>query len=267
MSTPAVQRWADGLADWGIPAEILGQAPESPWIHPVSLFTVDESARDRRTLAEQVALDALPDGGSVLDVGSGGGKAAFALTPPAGHVIGVDHQAGMLTGFAALADRLGVTHEEILGDWPEVADITPSADVVTCHHVLYNVRDLEPFVRALDAHARRRVVIEIPWQHPLAGMTPAWQEFWGLARPSGPTAEDAATAIRASGIDARLERFAAAFDGPELPFDEQVRHMRIRLCLPADRDADVAAFLHANPPKQVRDLAVIWWDTNENGAR
>lgn len=263
----ALDAWSTALDSWGIPQEILDQAPESPWIHPVGLFTVDATARARRTPAERIALDALPEGGSVLDVGSGGGKAAFALTPRAGLVIGVDHQAGMLDAFAALADELGVRHEEILGDWPEVADAAPVADVVTCHHVLYNVRALAPFVRALDAHARHRVVIEIPWQHPLAGLSPAWRAFWELERPDGPTAQDAAAAIAELGIDVRIERFEAPYDGPDLPFDEQVRHLRIRLCLPAERDADVAAFLAAHPPKQVRDLAVIWWDTSRNGAR
>lgn len=258
--------WSQALADWGIPPSILDQAPESPWIHPVSLFTVDPTARERRTPAEHVALAALPEGGSVLDVGSGGGKAAFALTPPAGRVIGVDHQAGMLEEFASVADTLAVAHEEILGDWPAVAPLAPVADVVTCHHVLYNVRDLGPFLVALDAHARHRVVIEIPWQHPLLGLAPAWREFWDLDRPHGPTAQDALAVAREIGLDAHLERFTARYDGPELPFDEQVRHLRIRLCLPADRDADVAAYLAAHPPKSERELAVLWWDASSEGA-
>lgn len=264
--TPA-QAWTQALSAWGIPQAILDQAPESPWIHPVTQFTVDPTARERTTPAERVALDAMPVGGSVLDVGCGGGKAAFALTPPAAHVIGVDHQAGMLEEFAAVAGTLDVGHDEVLGDWPEAADRTPTADVVTCHHVLYNVGDLPPFITALDAHATHRVVIEIPWQHPLVGMAPAWRHFWQLERPEGPTAEDALAVIRALGLHASLERFSAPYDGPELPFDEQVRHLRIRLCLPAERDDDVAAFLAAHPPKQIRDLAVIWWDTNRNGAR
>lgn len=264
--------WAQSLGTWGIPPHILEQAPQSPWIHPVTLFTVDAGARGRRTPAETHALSVLETGGSVLDVGCGGGKAAFALTPPVTQVIGVDHQAGMLAEFARVADELGVAHTEILGDWPEAAPRTPNADVVTCHHVLYNVADLVPFVLALDAHADCRVVIEIPWEHPLAGLTPAWQAFWGLERPHGPTAEDALAVIMEAGLDARLERFRAPYDGPDLPFEEQVEHLRIRLCLPAERDVEVADFLRAHPPKLERDLAVIWWDvqhptTIEEGAR
>jgi SAM-dependent methyltransferase len=87
----------------------------------------------------------------VLDVGCGGGRAAFAVAPPAGTVVGVDHQQGMLDAFAVTADARGLVHREVLGDWPDVAEATPVADVVVCHHVVYNVADLAPFVTALDA--------------------------------------------------------------------------------------------------------------------
>jgi SAM-dependent methyltransferase len=259
--------WEAALAGWGIPDHILERAPESPWIHPVSLFTIDVTAAPQPTLSDQRALDALPVGGSVLDVGSGGGKAAFALVPPAASVIGVDHQAGMLEQFAAAAEALQVTHTEILGDWPDVAPLTPSTDVVTCHHVAYNVSDLSMFAKHLNAHAKHRVVMELPWQHPLTGLAPAWKAFWNLDRPAGPTADDALRVIREAGFEARSERFSAPFAGPELPFEEQVRHLRIRLCLPPDRDGDVAEFLRANPPKAERDLAVIWWDVQQEGVR
>ena len=48
------------------------------------------------TPSHERAREAVPEGGSVLDVGCGGGVAAFALTPPATSVIGVDHQSEML---------------------------------------------------------------------------------------------------------------------------------------------------------------------------
>lgn len=265
MTKPAQAAWAHALATWGIPDAILQQAPQSPWIHPVEQFVVDTTAPKRNTPAEQRALEALPEGGSVLDVGCGGGKAAFALVPPAGNAIGVDHQAGMLLNFAQLADALGVQHTEVLGDWPGVADQTPPADVVTCHHVLYNVSDLGPFITSLSDHAKNRVVVEIPWQHPLLGMASAWQTFWNLDRPEGPTAHDAHDVIRELGFDAHIERFNAPYDGAEIPFDVQVEYLRIRLCLSPNRDADLADFLRDNPPKKERDLAVIWWDPANQG--
>ena len=261
------EHWAADLAAWAIPEAILAQAPTSPWIHPVALFDVDPAARERRTPSEIRALEALPAGGSVLDVGCGGGKAAFALVPPAGRVVGVDHQQAMLDRFAAVATELGVEHAELLGDWPDVATKAPVAAVVTCHHVAYNVPALAGFVHTLDAHARHRVVLELPMRHPLSDLAPAWQRFWDLDRPEGPTAHDALAVIRACGFDAHLEEFAESMGRANLPFDEQVEHLRIRLCLGADRDDELADWLRAQPQPAPRPMATIWWDTMQSSKK
>ena len=183
--TQAATQWAEALASWAIPDEILSKAPESPWIHPPALF--DVPAVIPSTPSHDRAREALPSGGSVLDVGCGGGIAAFALVPKAGTVIGVDHQSEMLEMFAAHADELGVASETHFGFWPALAGETPAADVVTCHHVVYNVADIEPFLRELDAHARGRVVIEMPQRHPLWNRRDAWKHFWNIERPEDPT--------------------------------------------------------------------------------
>ena len=131
------------------------------------------------------AIEGLADA-SVLDVGCGGGRAAFGLTPPATSVVGVDHQQAMLDVFTAAAEERHVTSRTVLGDWPDVADEAPSCDVVVCHHVLYNVQRIAPFLQALDAHAHRRVVIEMPVRHPLSHMADLWKHFWDLDRPQRP---------------------------------------------------------------------------------
>lgn len=256
----ATERWRDDLAAWAIPPEILATAPESPWIHPVEMFTVTAEVPD--SPSHRRAREALPEGGTVLDVGCGGGRAALALVPPAGRVVGVDQQEAMLERFAEAARARGVDCATVLGDWPEAAPRTPSADVVVCHHVVYNVADLEPFVRALAMHATRRVVLELPTTHPLSHMAPLWRAFWDLERPTGPTAEDCLTVLREAGIDASMQTWvddtfsARARLSPE----QQAHFMRIRLCLPADRESDVAAFLERAGEPPARESATIWWD-------
>jgi SAM-dependent methyltransferase len=257
--TSASTRWARDLASWGIPQHILDAAPRSPWIHPVELFEVDPATLPRDDLSRRRAVDRLPDGGSVLDVGCGGGKASFELVPPAGLVVGVDHQQEMLDAYARTAQALGVRHQEILGGWPEVAADAPVADVAVCHHVAYNVAELAAFARALTEHARVRVVLELPPTHPLSGMRALWRHFWDLERPDGPTAQDAADVIAETGVTPTLE----LFDGPpprSLPAELDVEFHRIRLCLPAERDAEVARVLAGIPRPPRRPLAVIWWD-------
>lgn len=257
MISAPFEYWRNALAAWAIPEAILAQAPESPWIHPVELFDVS-------------GLDAIPDspshraareglGTSLLDIGCGGGRAAFACVPPATHIVGVDHQPQMLERFSALAARRGVTSETVLGDWPAVRAQTPMADVVTCHHVFYNVADLAPFLTALSEHAHNRVVAELPMQHPLTDLTPWWQHFWNLDRPSGPTAIDAAACVRELGHDVRMEIHEPSATPAAVDEDTLVRFMRIRLCLPASRDDEVRAFMRGLEPRS-RTNVTLWWE-------
>ncbi len=258
--TDLLDQWRADLASWAVPDEILAQAPEQPWIHPVSMFTVDDEIPDSHS--HRIARDAVPAGGSVLDVGSGGGRASMALVPPAGSVVAVDQQQGMLDAFADAATRRGVQHREFLGNWPDVVDQVPECDVVVCHHVAYNVADIAPFLQALDSRARRRVVLELPQRHPLSNMNPLWKQFWDLDRPTRPTAEDLGAIAAALGFDAHLDLWEDETWGRrvQLPDDERVAFARIRLCLTEDRDAEVAAALIAQSDAGPRAVATVWWD-------
>jgi SAM-dependent methyltransferase len=205
----------------------------------------------------------------VLDVGSGAGAASLALAPPAGRVTAVDPSQEMLAELRRLATDRGVATETIAGAWPDVASRTEPADVVVCHHVLYNVPELEPFVRALAAKAERRVVLELTGQHPTAWMSDLWMRFYGLRRPDRPTADDAEEAIRELGIDVLREEGTVAVGGFALREDE-VAFIRKRLCLRPDQDDDLIEALgdrlqqreglwNAHPRE--RAVVTLWWDT------
>ena len=254
-------RWAADLDSWAIPDHILEQAAEAPWVHPVAMFTVEGEVAD--SLSHQRARQALPEGGSVLDVGSGGGRASFALVPPAGLVMAADHQQGMLDVFAQAADERGVRHREFLGDWPDIADEVSEADVVVCHHVAYNVRDIVPFLQALNDHAQRRVVLELPMTHPMSNMNELWKKFWDLDRPTKPTGDQLAAIATAMGFDAHIDTWVDETWGKrvDMPEEERVRFARIRLCLSEDRDAEVAAALLEQQDARPREVATVWWDS------
>src|SRR3954447_21492567 len=104
----AAETWRAQLAGWEIPPAIATQAPEPPWGFPVGLFRAEPEPTE--TPSRDVALDALPGGGSVLDVGCGGGAGGLALVPPAGSVTGVDDGAGVLAGVAPGAPAPGGAH-------------------------------------------------------------------------------------------------------------------------------------------------------------
>ncbi|CAN2221013.1 AdoMet_MTases domain containing protein [Candidatus Nanopelagicaceae bacterium] len=253
----AAEQWKKDLALWAIPKEILDQAVEKPWIHPPALFEIPAVIKD--SLSHQRAREAMPAGGSVLDIGCGGGIAAFAITPPASHVVGVDEQQEMLDLFTNNAKKYGVNVETVLGQWPAVADVTPVADVVTVFHVAYNVGEIVPFLTALNSHARKRVVIEVPVIHPMSNMNEGWKHFWNLIRPTVPAASDLITVLDEMGIKATIEYFES-----EILLDKKVDgangFIRRRLCLSEERQSEVDAFIAENPMPERRKLAVIWWD-------
>ena len=253
----AAQAWATSLEHWAIPETILAQASESPWIHPPALFDVPREIE--MTPSHERAREALELSSRVLDVGCGGGIAALALCPPATSVMGVDHQPEMLEMFRANATSRGVAVQTQLGDWPAVAPLVARADVVTAHHVAYNVSDIIPFLRALGEHARHRVVLELPQQHPLAGLSDAWRHFWQLERPTAPTPHDLMAVLAEMGINASMELWSGPVRAPH--DDEKSAHFdRIRLCLAPQREREVLEFLRQNPAPVKRELATIWWD-------
>ncbi|MGH2687418.1 MAG: class I SAM-dependent methyltransferase [Actinomycetota bacterium] len=273
----AVDRWGQELARWGIPQEIIDAAPESPWGFPPELFRRRAQAAVDRALSPSHlrSLEALPHGGTLLDVGCGGGAASLPLaasSPGAlGLIVGVDPSQAMLDELAQGGARAGVEVRGILGTWPDVAPGVPAADVVACHHVLYNVGDLEPFARALDDHARRRVVVELTATHPLSAMNHLWMTFHGLERPTRPTADDAFEALAELGFrpqreDNHLPPVTAGFGRRE----DAVAFVRRRLCLAPDSDAEIVEALgdllaqrdgawSAGPGTQV--VVTLWWDT------
>jgi hypothetical protein len=152
-----------------------------------------------------------------------------------------------------------VTADIVVGGWPDVAGTVPSADVVVCHHVLYNVEDLVPFVSALGAHARRRVVCELTAVHPTTGLNGLWRHFWGLERPAGPTADDAVAVLREAGIEPGVERHARPPRTAEAHGAHLVPFVRRRLCLPAERDPEIEAFMGDDFSFPPSEAVTLWW--------
>ena len=260
-TTGAGRRWKDALAAWAIPDEILAQAPTSPWSHDPAIFAVDDTL-DRSVLSAEVARSVLPPtGGSVIDIGCGGGRAAMSLVPPAERVIGVDEDPAMLALFTKAAAAAGARSMTIEGRWPDVALDTPIADVVTCHHVAYNVADIEPFLLALTAHARLAVVLVLPTAHPQTAMNAAWRDFWNLERPTTPTSDDLAAVLDELGLAAeRWEMPRPPLSRAAEGWSTQVPSLRRRLCLgDAVSDQEIEAYLADNEPQWMTEISVFRW--------
>jgi SAM-dependent methyltransferase len=269
--TLLLDRWRSDLADWAIPDHITKAVTESPWVLPRAVFIrrADRLAAAPSGPSFRQAWDALDPPGSVLDVGCGAGAACLPLLTRCTELTAVDSEPDMLDLVAQRARAGGVALTLITGRWPDVAAQAGPADVVTCHHVTYNVAEIAPFVAALTAAARRRVVLEMTAQHPLASLNQLWLRFHGLERPDGPTAADVLSILAAMGINVDYEGWRRPGGADYDSFEELTDVTRRRLCLPPERADEVASALAESgiDPRQPidlgssgRDVFTIWWD-------
>jgi SAM-dependent methyltransferase len=272
--TSALDRWRRELEARAIPESILEAAPENPWGFPAEAF------RRRAAVASGLpptpttwrALEALPRRGTVLDVGVGGGATSLPLARRASEITGVDEQQDMLEAFEAEARDAKVRTSVILGRWPDVEAGAPLADVAVSGHTIYNVQDLEPFVRAVDAHAGHRVVLELMERHPLGWMEDLWARFHGIRIADAPDADLAEAALRDCGFAPQRQERIATEDPSGGSFRNRAAALafaRRRLCLTPDRDEELAYALgdrlrgrnglwSAGPAS--RTFVTLWWD-------
>ena len=166
----------------------------------------------------------------------------------------------MLAEFTRAAADAGARSMTIQGGWPDVVLDTPICDVVVCHHVAYNVADIEPFLGALTGRARLAVVMVLPPVHPQSAWNNAWRRFWNIERPTGPTSDDFAAVLDEMGLDA--ERW----EMPRPPLARhtsdpasQVQSTLRRLCLSEDRADEVADFLELHEPEWPTVHSVFRW--------
>jgi SAM-dependent methyltransferase len=255
LTSRAAARWRALLEARAIPAEIRQLAPRDPHRHDPARFL--PSAVPEDTPSRRAALQLLgPAGGTVLDVGCGGGAAGLALVPKVTHLTGTDHDENMLRVFERACAERGVAHRTVLGPWPQTAVQTGQADVVVSHHVGYNTADLGPFIGALDAAARRGVVVELHAVHPGGWLDPLWVRFHGLHRPPPATVDDALAVFAEVGIRPGVQRWTRAAQ-PRNPGAELDFALR-RLCLPDERRAEVAEAVAELGPRH-RDLVTLSW--------
>jgi SAM-dependent methyltransferase len=256
----ANRRWSALLAAWAIPEALIAAAPASPYFFDPTVFTAaaDEAmARADDTVSDRAAREALPPGGTVLDVGVGAGAASLRLGAP--RIIGVDASGPMLAAFTDRAARLGIAATAFHGSWPDAAGQVPRCDLVVCHHVVYNVADLASFAAALADRAVARVVVELTAQHPMAWLAPYWVALHGLAQPEGPTADDAVAVLESLGFPVHQQSWTRRIRMIGEAGDEQTARIARRLCLSEWRWDELRAVLDRHPPPMEREVVTVWW--------
>jgi SAM-dependent methyltransferase len=242
----AAARWRDYLEAWALPPALLAAVPESPYGWPADLYRRRRQAEagGPPTSTIRRVLGLLSPGGSVLDVGAGTGRASLPFAARGYPVTAVERNPGMAQALREEAAAIGGSVRVVEGSWPEAATAAGRHDLVLCAHVVYDVPDLAPFLRALQAAARVGVVIEAGNRHPWANLIPYYRALHGLDCPDGPTADLLAEVVAETvGMEPEVEQWMSAGGMRFTDLPELVDFYGRRLLVPAARTAEVADLL------------------------
>lgn len=143
-------------------ARVTAQAGDR-WASRAASFRLDPRRELEANTKAVISLIRPED--TVIDVGGGAGRVSLPVALRCAEVINVEPSSGMRDQFDASAREARVTNARCVdGEWPAGASGL-SADVVMLANVTYFVRDIVPFVEALNAAARRLVIIGV-WSVP-----------------------------------------------------------------------------------------------------
>lgn len=267
----AAEHWRSQLAAWEIPAYLLAAVTEDPYRWPVEVFRRRNISADETDPAPTTGIvhRLAGEGGTVLDIGAGTGRASIPLARLGHPVTAVEKSEGMA---AALRQETAAFDDyRLIEDaWPLSSD-PGSFDVVMAAHVVYDVAPIETFIQAMAAHARRGVVLELTESHPWSPLGRYYRALHGIDRPVGPTVDDLMAVVGESvGVVPQVERWERPGGTWFESWDEIVELYRRRLVVPDDRVAEVRPLLEPDVTEidgrlmvgdTVRHLATVWWST------
>ena len=163
---------------------IRGQRPTDSWATAARNFKQDPFRTDDAVV--EALRSRLVPGETLLDVGAGGGRLALPLALTCGAVAAVEPSPSMCAVFRETANEFDIRNASIIeSDWLS-ATVEP-ADVLLCCNVLYVISDIGAFVRKLDSHARRLVMVILMRTPPRWQVHHIWEAMHGEQRLSMPT--------------------------------------------------------------------------------
>jgi len=207
----------------------------------------------------------------VVDIGAGTGRYEPLLARAVAEVVALEPSPSMRAQLERRVEQERLANVHTISDrWPDAQ--IPTCDVAIAAHVLYGVREIEPFLRRMDAIARRGCYLLLAFRHPSSFVSPFWERLYGEARLPLPGALECLGALYQIGIFAQLSTVPIT---SRLSYDdagEALEDLRWRLRAPAtpeyDRiimaaigdllDRDAAGRLA--PRGMPERAAVLWWE-------
>ena len=175
--------------------------PEDSWAN----FAQQFRAAPRRTddlLVNHLQRQVTPEQ-VVLDVGAGGGRMALPLALCAKKVVAVEPSSSMCRVLREVAAEFDMQNVEVVeSGWLDAQ--VPHADVTLCCHVLYTIRDIEPFVKKLEEHADRVLVVMFQ-APPQSQIYPLWEPVHGEPRLALPSLPEFLEVLDQLGVEPEIE--------------------------------------------------------------
>lgn len=194
----------------------LRHAPkqEDRWATMVDFF------RPRESESPDVAATAkhLRPSDTLLDVGAGAGLRTLPLASRVAEVRALDPSPAMVAGLREEAAAL--SNLEVLDamPWPPPEPLGAS-DVVFSAQVVYYVREIDAFLDAYEAHARRLCIVTIAERSGGSPPTDVFAAVHGEPYAEQPASEELIQVLEARGITPSVERIGLSdWSRPSVPY-------------------------------------------------
>lgn len=271
----AVQRWNDILDARAQQMDAayarLGRTSADFWERRARGFhrsTKDTVSRDPfyLRLCERVSSPT-----TLLDVGAGTGRFSLALAPRVNHIIAIEPSKAMLDFLRQdAADNDLRNMSFVQSTWQEAPE-NLQADIVICSHVVYPIRDIEPFLLKLHKASLQGCYLYVRASHMDALTADIWRHFHHDERCMPPSYIHVLDVLYEMGLYVNVEIVSLH---PSLRYpslDVAVHEMAEQLILPEDEKTllELRAMLGEwlveidgmlVPPGQKMQSAIIWWD-------
>lgn len=183
-----------------------------------------------------------------LDIGAGGGRFAIPLSRRVARVIAVEPSEAMRATLTSAATEAGRTNIEVHDRrWP-AADWPASADVSLAAHSIYDIREIVPFLDAMERHSRRLCIAVLADQPRGAQLARLFEAVHGEPLATLPALREFIALLSARG---RRFDVATVVGEPAtvVPLDEAVAMARRLLWLAPGSEKE----------RHMRSLIEEWW--------
>lgn len=239
------------------------------WVGMAARFAAVSREAPQPDAFMQWLLPQIQPGDRVIDIGAGTGRYAPVLAMHAREVLALEPSESMRGHLAArIADEHLANVQIVADSWPAAA--APVCDIAFSAHVVYGVREIGPFLAAMNHSARRLCALYLMIEHSSMFISTFWERFHGHPRLPLPAALECLGALYQLGYPAS---FVAVQRDGSLGYpdeDAALEDIRVRLRLAPDleRDAEIRDLIRSTftttdsrlfAPPRLGHAAILWW--------